>query len=139
MIEHSVDLKGSCLCGEVSYHVTGVCDKFFYCHCQRCRKATGSAHASNLLFKYDKAEWLTGEKLLKSYKVPDANSFSNIFCGNCGSRMPRIDKEKQFVVVPAGGLDSEPGMKPIARIFENSRAEWSKASDGMICFEEYPE
>jgi len=139
MTSEYLDLKGSCLCGAVSYQIKGNGEKFYFCHCERCRKATGSAHASNLLFKFDSAEWLSGEELLKFFKVPEAGRFANIFCSNCGSRMPRINREQNFVVVPAGSLDSEPTLKPVARIFENSRAEWSKGSEGLHSFEEYPE
>ena len=39
---------GSCLCGEVRFEVTGDFERFFLCHCGRCRKDTGSAHAANL-------------------------------------------------------------------------------------------
>lgn len=138
MTKLKVNLKGSCLCGQVTYHITGECDKFYFCHCQRCRKATGSAHASNLLFEYATAEWTSGEHLLKQYKVPEAERFANVFCEHCGSRMPRINREHSFVVLPAGSLDSEPPLKPVARIFQNSRPEWSKASDELICYEEYP-
>lgn len=42
-------LMGSCLCGSVEYEVTGEAQRFYHCHCQRCRKATGKGHASNLL------------------------------------------------------------------------------------------
>lgn len=37
--------RGSCLCGEVAFEVEGPFDRFLNCHCSRCRKATGTAHA----------------------------------------------------------------------------------------------
>ena len=37
--------QGSCLCGTVSYEITGTPFDFFHCHCQRCRKANGTGHA----------------------------------------------------------------------------------------------
>lgn len=133
-----LDLKGSCLCGAISYHITGKGKMFNHCHCQRCRKATGTGHASNLIFKFDSAEWLSGEELLKSYKVPEAERYITVFCSNCGSSMPRINREQGFVVLPAGTLDNEPQMQPLARIFQDSRAEWSCQGDDVACFETYP-
>ncbi len=41
--------KGSCLCGLVKYELTGAFQQFFLCHCTRCQKDTGTAHAANLL------------------------------------------------------------------------------------------
>lgn len=44
-------LTGSCLCGAVKYEATGVATRFLHCHCSRCRKATGTGHASNLFLQ----------------------------------------------------------------------------------------
>jgi hypothetical protein len=38
-------IGGSCLCGAVTFEVNPPTSKFVYCHCSRCRKATGDAHA----------------------------------------------------------------------------------------------
>ncbi|RPH66319.1 MAG: aldehyde-activating protein, partial [Hyphomicrobiales bacterium] len=39
---------GSCLCGDVRFEIAGDFEKFYLCHCSRCRKDTGSAHGANL-------------------------------------------------------------------------------------------
>ena len=36
--------RGSCLCGKVTFEIEGNFEQFFLCHCERCRKDTGSAH-----------------------------------------------------------------------------------------------
>lgn len=38
--------KGSCLCGAVAYEIDGELGPIVYCHCSRCRKASGSAFAA---------------------------------------------------------------------------------------------
>ena len=63
--------KGSCLCGSVKYELSGEPTRFYHCHCERCRRATGTGHASNIMVKVDNFTWLTGETLLKRYKVPE--------------------------------------------------------------------
>jgi len=40
-------ITGSCLCGRVHYEITPPYWGFWYCHCERCRKATGSAHSKD--------------------------------------------------------------------------------------------
>jgi hypothetical protein len=55
-------LKGSCLCGAVKYEVTGEPRRFYHCHCSRCRKATGTGHASNLFLQPGALKWLSGEQ-----------------------------------------------------------------------------
>ena len=131
-------LAGSCLCGSVQYEVSGDGGKFYHCHCERCRKATGTGHASNIILKSDAVRWTAGEDLLRRYKVPEANRFATVFCTVCGSLMPRVSPEAGIVVVPAGTLDVDPGMRPEARIFQGSRADWSCEDPLTPCFEEYP-
>jgi hypothetical protein len=131
-------LTGSCLCGAVQYRVTGDSKAFVHCHCKRCRKASGTGHASNILVQSDHIEWLSGEELLGRYDVPDAVRFHTLFCGRCGSPAPRIIKEENLVVIPAGTLDEDPAIRPQARIFWGSRAEWSCTGAELKQFEEYP-
>lgn len=59
-----VTVKGSCLCGGVKYKVTGETERLYHCHCKRCRKASGTGHAGNLLitpqariFRDSRATW----------------------------------------------------------------------------------
>ncbi len=130
-------LEGSCLCGAVRYEVKGEPSRFYHCHCKRCRKATGTGHASNLLMLGATLRFVEGENLLRQYKVPEAQRFARQFCGVCGSSLPRSSGSSDRVVIPAGSLDEEPPIKPESRIFWDSRAEWS-CSDDLPRYPEYP-
>ena len=131
-------LKGSCLCGSIRYEVTGQALRFYHCHCGRCRKATGTGHASNLFVSPQSSiTWTSGEALLKCYKLPGAERFYNCFCTQCGSRMPRVIPEIDMVLIPAGSLDTPSPLPAQARIFWDSRAEWSCADD-LPVYAEYP-
>jgi len=129
-------LSGSCLCGEVRYTATGEESRFYHCHCTRCRKATGTGHASNL-FLMGTLQWENGEDLIKSFKPPEAERFTNTFCSQCGGRVPRFIEALGMVFIPAGSLDAEPEMKPHARIFTGSRAAWSCDGTQIPEFSEY--
>lgn len=133
----SITLKGSCLCGAVKYEVTGEPARFYHCHCARCRKATGTGHASNLFLQPGTLTWVSGEDHLRAYKVPEAKRFTNQFCTTCGSRVPRQAAGTDVVMIPAGSLDDESPMAPQARIFGGSRAAWSCAGDQVPSFPEY--
>jgi len=130
--------RGSCLCGALEYEITGETERFYHCHCQRCRKATGTGHASNLFIKADKVNWLKGEQYLVEYKVPEAERFTNCFCKQCGSRMPRFVPQLSMVMLPAGSLDIEPEEKPQIHIFWGSRASWSCEAGELPVADEYP-
>jgi hypothetical protein len=131
-------LRGSCLCGAVQYEIIGDPQRFYHCHCSRCRKASGTGHASNLLMRPGSIKWIKGEELIKIYKVPEAKRFSRHFCTVCGGPVPRYVPEMGSVVVPAGSLDGEPPIEPQARIFWDSRVNWSCSDDGMPVYPEYP-
>lgn len=131
--------SGSCLCGSVSYAIEGEAGKFYHCHCERCRKASGTGHCSNIILQQPKrAEWLTGEDNLSIYKVPGAKRFGTCFCKTCGSLMPRVAPDHSIVVIPAGTLDNEPDIQPQARIFWGSRSNWSCSESPVPTFSEYP-
>ena len=129
--------RGSCLCGSVQYEISGEPKKFYHCHCMRCRKSSGTGHASNLLIQPGAIKWLKGEELIRSYKIPEAKRFTRCFCAVCGGQVPRYVKETDFIVIPAGSLDSDPAIQPQARIFWDSRASWSCSGDDLPVFSEY--
>lgn len=130
-------LSGSCLCGRVRYTVSGEAQRFYHCHCSRCRKASGTGHASNL-FVHGSLTWNSGAELIRTFKLPEAERFTNTFCEVCGSRMPRFIEKLGMVFIPAGSLEDEPDMRPQARIFLDSRAEWSCDESALPGFEQYP-
>jgi hypothetical protein len=82
-------------------------------------------------------QWTKGEHLIKHFKVPEAERFTNYFCSECGSPLPKIRPNMGIAVIPAGTLDSAPAMKPQAHIFWTSRIEWSCESGDLPVFEEY--
>ena len=137
----SQTFSGRCLCGAVQYTLTGTAKRFYHCHCQRCRRATGTGHASNIVVQVstdEKINWLSGEPLIKRYKVPEAERFTNSFCTQCGGRLPRYDAGMDAVFIPAGSLDNEPDIQPQARIFWDSRTAWSCDGKELPVFAEYP-
>ena len=129
-------LKGSCLCGAVKYEVSGEPKRFYHCHCSRCRKATGTGHASNIFVQPGMLKWISGEEQVRAFKVPEAKRFTNNFCATCGSRLPRQANDTDIVMIPAGSLDDEVSIRPQARIFSGSRANWSCDGDGLPIYPE---
>lgn len=128
---------GSCLCQKVQYEVTGDFSGFFLCHCSRCRKETGSAHASNLFIKTGDLKWINGQELVKNYQVPNTR-FTTAFCSECGSTLPSVNETTGRILVPAGSLDNEIKIKANAHIFMGSRAHWEDDIKEAPQFDELP-
>lgn len=132
-------IHGGCLCGAVTFEVSPPFNMMVHCHCSRCRKATGTAHATNLATNPDQFTWLTGEDSISRYDLPTSNRFGKWFCNRCGSPVPRLLPNGKTVVIPAGSLDSEPPIRPTDHIFWASRAPWDCPSGGLPTHDAYPE
>lgn len=130
--------RGSCFCGQITYEFGGNLGIFQYCHCSRCRKVTGSAHASNILVDPNDFSYTSGEELLGRYEPSDSKHFATSFCKNCGSLMPWITKTKKAVIVPAGTLDSEPEIQPQHNIYWASKAGWYLDPDKLKKWDALP-
>lgn len=122
---------GSCLCGAVRYELTEQPAWAHSCHCSRCRKAGGAAFASNLFVPLDSVRFTRGEEQLRSYKVPEAERFTNVFCQICGSPLPFRNEDRGLSGVPMGSLDRDPGVSPRAQIFVDSKAPWFMITDDV--------
>ncbi len=116
--------EGSCLCGEIGYEITGAPVRMMNCHCGRCRLGRAAAHATNVFVKLDQFRWVRGAALVTEFKVPDARFHAVAFCSRCGAKVPRPSSERGVVVVPAGSLDTDPGMRAQAHIFVADKAPW---------------
>jgi hypothetical protein len=121
---------GSCLCGAVKFEISGDFASFFLCHCGRCRKGSGSAHAANLFAPGAALGWLSGEACVKVYRVPETRH-QKCFCTECGSPLPQLQMDGALLVVPAGALDSEVSIRPDAHICWASRAGWDEDLDAV--------
>jgi hypothetical protein len=136
MTTESID--GSCLCGKVKFEVTPPFAGFRYCHCGRCRKATGSGHAANLFIPRSQFRWVAGEDSIKRYDVPEAQRFSVWFCAQCGSRVPHQIRTREDMLIPAGALDKDPQIRPENNIFWDSKAPWCTDPEKLPRFSGYP-
>ena len=132
----SKSTKGSCLCGAVSYQFQGPEYVFQYCHCSRCRKFTGSAHASNIIISPDQFEWLTGDDQIGRYEHPEAKHFATCFCRQCGSSLPWMAQSGGAMIIPAGTLDEDPEIRPSQNIFWKDRAVWREGVESLPHYDE---
>lgn len=101
-----------------------------------CRKANGAAFGSLLHADADKFRWISGVELITTYRSSPKNVRE--FCSVCGSNMPVIEEKFNEVNIPAGTLDSDPGVKPIVHVFVGSKASWHDITDAIEQFEEFP-
>jgi hypothetical protein len=114
---------GSCLCATVRFEVRGDFDHFYLCHCEHCRKDTGSAHAANLFSVTAVLRWVCGQDKVTRFTLPSTQHCKS-FCSICGSALPSVQMGGTLLVVPAGSLNTDVPIRPDAHIFASSRATW---------------
>ena len=124
-------LHGSCLCGAVRYELSAAPDWSHHCHCSRCRKSTGAGFASNLFVPIDALRFTAGEAEVRRYKLPEAERFTHAFCARCGGNLPFRNEPRGRAVVPMGSLDDDPGYRPRAHIFVDSKPAWTSIGDDL--------
>ena len=129
---------GSCACGQVAYKYEGEPLRMLNCHCSRCRQGRSAAHTTNIFVPLDRFRFRHGEELVRDFRLPGARFFGVAFCAACGSDVPRKSLERNAAVIPAGGLDSDPGARPSAHIYVGSKAPWYDITDGLPQFQEMP-
>lgn len=131
-------IHGQCLCGAVAYEAHGPFPGFQYCHCSRCRKFTGSAHAANVFCLPENFRYTRGEESVGRYALPGARFFATSFCRTCGSSLPWLNQAGTTVVIPAGTLDGDPVIRPKRNIMWGSRAPWYVHASELELHEELP-
>src|SRR5579862_10034105 len=128
---------GSCLCGEVRFEIKGEFERFYLCHCEYCRKDTGSAHAANLFSSIADLKWIAGADRVRRFNLP-ATRHSKCFCAICGSALPMMQMEGRLLVVPAGSLNDEVLIRPHAHVFVSSRAGWDDSLEKVPSVDALP-
>ena len=114
-------LSGKCLCNKVTYSCNTEPIAIFNCHCNDCRKATGSVFGTNLFFSENNVE-VNGK--LSSFKhISDSGStMTKFFCPYCGSLMFRKNSSKEKIIsTRAGTVDQIKKIKPTINIFMDGK------------------
>ena len=139
-------VEGSCLCGQVRFEVGGPLTGAGYCHCEDCRKSSGSAFSAGAMVRASDFRWITGEEHVSSHPR-SRNDLSHFFCQRCGSSLitaplSAFDKEEDqlglTIGVHLGTLDTDPGLKPRFHMFVRSKAPWFEISDSLPQFPDRP-
>ena len=131
-------ITGSCLCGGVRFEVAEAAGPFELCHCSRCRRASGSAFAAMLGVRTRDFRFVQGRDLVATYEAPLLEApppYRTSFCRRCGSPVPDPEPRAEWLEVPAGLLESDPGLRPDKHIFVELNAPWYEITDSLPQFD----
>ena len=76
----------------------------------------------------------SGAERVKTWRAPILYSepaYESYFCGDCGSPVPPVEVDGDFVEIPAGLFDHDPGIRPDKHIFVELIPDWDQIDDGL--------
>ena len=127
---------GSCLCGAIRYELHAELGDFGYCHCQSCRKASGSAHAANAPIDRQHFRLISGAGVLREFESTPGKL--RAFCGRCGSPIyAYLTATPAVLRIRLGSLDTPFGKTPRAHTWVSDKASWEPIADGVPQFPEW--
>ena len=127
-------IRGSCLCGGVTFEFDHFTGPFELCHCSRCRKVSGSAFMAGVAAPRSAFRLSTGRDLIRTYDAPILKAppvYRSCFCSRCGSPVPDPSSESPLIEIAAGTLDDDPGVRPDKHIFIETKAPWYTIADAL--------
>jgi hypothetical protein len=125
-------IKGSCLCGSITFEIDEASGPFEICHCNRCRKVSGPRDMAGVGVKTSHFRMLTGEHLVKSFSAPIIHfppAFQVHFCSNCGSPVSNPSPEGEWCEIAAGPFDEPLGINTDKHIFVEFVPDWDNIID----------
>ena len=130
---------GKCLCGEVTYTAMGSPFVVAQCHCEECRRLSGTGHTIGAMFATDAVN-ISGKLSKFSYSSDKVSEVTKAFCANCGSpiygqntRMP------DQLTLSLGTMDDASGLDVEVVIFERDRPHWDRLGEEVVSFATQPD
>lgn len=122
--------RGRCLCGGVTFNVSGELPPIQVCHCGQCRQAQGGPFATNIPVREAQVQWLSGQELFQAYESSPGKL--RVFCRVCGSPLfSRKDSLPGVLRLRAGSLLGDLPTQIGAHIYCESRANWWQEDAGV--------
>lgn len=125
--------SGQCLCGRITFEISGEPAPIEICHCSQCRRAQGTAFATNIPVAADQFHFLTGEDCLSVYESSPGKE--RAFCSHCGA--PVFSRRASLpgkIRVRAGLLEGPLKQGPSSHAFTASKADWWTITDDLPQF-----
>lgn len=127
-------IKGSCLCGDINYQITGKVGEIVHCHCETCRKAHGSAFSSVAAVD-DKDFDIQNASGLGSFE--SSKGKVRYFCLNCGTQIYAKRDDTKHVILRLGSLDDDPMSSEKNHIWVSQKATWYSINSNLTEYQEF--
>jgi len=129
---------GQCLCGGVKYTITSEPVNMGQCHCDDCRRSTGTGHGSLAFFMREDVQ-IEGETTSYASKTDSGSTVTRFFCPTCGSAIfAEGSNSKNSIGIPVGTVDDSSWFKPEFIVYNKRKPRWDFMDESVPTFEEMP-
>ena len=118
---------GSCLCGAVSFEVTGALPPPNACHCSQCRRQSGHFWVSSDVPRASLT--VRGDDRLTWFRSSDA--VRRGFCSTCGAFLFWDPDGADTIAVSMGAFDAPTDTKMTGHIFVADKGDYYDIADGL--------
>ena len=127
MNEMNEQFTASCLCGGIRLNYSGRIGPSNYCHCEDCRRVTGSAF--NIGVRVDRKDLKVSATVeMRSYKSASGSGGESqrCFCGTCGSPILTLHPAKpEYAWVKAGIINQPDIVRPTNENWIKDKVKWA--------------
>lgn len=126
----SKSATGHCYCGAVRFEVSGDPLWVSHCHCESCRRHTGSVITTTAGYYRDQ---LSHKASLPASTVTD-DGVKRSFCGTCGSPISYESTHERYqnqVYLYLGIFDQPEKIQPQDHVFYAERVSWFHVGDNL--------
>ena len=128
-------ISGRCLCGNVAWEYTGPVGAAGYCHCEDCRRCTGSAFNVSVPLEVVRFRITAGAPASFTTRGDSGNELTRHFCPRCGSPIyTSAPKHPDHVYVKAGIIDDPSVVRPADQSWVASSVPWSRIDPSIPAF-----
>lgn len=127
MNDHLPKFTGGCLCGKTRYEATERPYDITHCHCEDCRRSSGSAFVT----------WASFHRASFAFTSGDPRTIE--WAGRCRSFCPECGTPLTFQTVPGAddvavtvaSLDEPGAVSPADHTWTQDRLPWIRLDDGL--------
>lgn len=132
------EFTGGCLCGAVHYSCAAEPMMAGHCHCEDCRRSSGSGHSSHMLVP-EASVTLSGPTTAYERAADSGNVVSRHFCPTCGAAVFSTNPSMPgMMFLRVSSLDDLEAFKPQMHVYASRAPSWDKPTGDLPAFDKMP-
>ena len=135
-MNNNVEHNGSCSCSFVKYSINDAPLFTHACHCNDCKKSTGSAFVVHSMILQNCFEVKEGELEATTLPTGSGAGYKPFFCKKCGTYIYcKYEKAPGRIIIRTSTLDEPQNFPPQAHIFTRTKVNWIHLDNKIPHFE----